>query len=162
MIYQSFCHQKALVEELYHLELRSWEPNSDKTNQPFRAGIGRVLLKAFFSRLKSPSWWVHDQMVVYVKTLWWLWGWDALHKSCFSTEINLLVLNSIGYNFSLVIRSCSWMCVWWDSPCGRIQRIWGTCWDLHQQPVGDSVWWLLGNNWCPSGLLSTWNNLLLR
>ena len=46
---------------------------------------------------------------------------------------------------------------WWHPS----SRHWGyklkwSCWDLQQQCMGHSVWWLLGQYWCQCGLQTAW------
>ena len=46
---------------------------------------------------------------------------------------------------------------WWHPS----SRHWGyklkwTCWDLQQQCMGHSMWWLLGQYWCQRGLQTAW------
>ena len=73
--------------------------------------------------------------------------WDGLDND------NMLFLthHAIAWNY-FVSTSLISLFVRWCPTCWRYHSVWGTSGGVHQCYMGNSVWWLMGQQWCYCGV----------
>ena len=76
--------------------------------------------------------------------------WDV--KAGCVTWLDLTAITCKCYNLYFCSQFQRQLHIWWCSSCWRLQSIWGESGSMHQWPVGDSVWWPVGQHWCYCGL----------
>ena len=114
------------------------------------------LLYLHYSAQLSPPLWL-DTWSEQWNNCWWLcqslpW-YFRLHKQ----QVGVCNLPSTQHNqgSNSVLSCISSLFVWRCSTCWRYHSIWGTSGGVHQQYLGDSLWWPLGQHWCYCSVQAT-------